>query len=584
MRARHWWGVVVLFVLLSLIIIRAARGATPNTSGATAAAGHPATTQVAGGDDFQFTERLLRVEQSLADIEIALARLPTWADYGRLEDRTVSEERRLTTLRAVVDLDRSDAALQLDREIARVANDVAQIGAALDAQRAEETRQVEALEGRVFSAIDRVSSRAVEAVQAERRRSIQWAQAREDTFDEQERSLLGKVALLAITGGLTVALVAVGRIHMQKRLRHVEQATLWALCERSSPRSLQEPEITELQPRREPGKTGVATDIPGIKPARPSKISVPSPAEQMDVIIREAAEFRHLRVKPKVASDPWAMGLATMQGHVRSENQDYGLCFDIGGYDVLVIADGCGGVPHGQRASYLAVVSAAVSVVRSLNTASRSFTQHLEDTAAGAIMKAAHRLAVEGDKMNITDVRGGLRTTLIVVIASRCEVGYAYIGDGGGWVVRPSGEVQRFLQPQKASEFGDNVLAASLGPTMEGEPVVGVLPRGAGDLLVVGTDGVFDRVTNGFAKDVLRGAIERHGDLQATAEQVTSELAAFKDEAGYVCDDNLTLGILGDRAAPKLAPGFWAAASLGEDQPAPLGTPESGSCMREVRS
>jgi len=170
-------------------------------------------------------------------------------------------------------------------------------------------------------------------------------------------------------------------------------------------------------------------------------------------------------------------------------------------------------------------------------------------------MAAARRLAIEGDKLNITDVRGGLRTTLIVVIGNHKKLGYSYIGDGGGYIVSPTGETRQFLAPQKASNSAMNVLAASLGPMMQGEPVTGMVDRRAGDIVIVGTDGVFDRVETSFPADVLRGCIQYDGDLQRTAEQVVGELASFKDTAGYVCDDNLTLGIMGSGISTSLSKG-----------------------------
>lgn len=74
------------------------------------------------------------------------------------------------------------------------------------------------------------------------------------------------------------------------------------------------------------------------------------------------------------------------------------------------------------------------------------------------------------------------------------DFGYGYIGDGGGCLLRSSGEIFHFLKPQKADVNDLNVLSASLGPTIDGEPVFGMINRVVGDLVIVGTDGVFDKV------------------------------------------------------------------------------------------
>lgn len=117
------------------------------------------------------------------------------------------------------------------------------------------------------------------------------------------------------------------------------------------------------------------------------------------------------------------------------------------------------------------------------------------------------------------------------------------------------------------------MLAASLGPAMQGEPVVGKMPRLPGDFLLVGTDGVFDRVDRSFSKDVLRGVIQHNGDLQKVLELILYELAELQDAAGYICDDNMTLGLMCDGLQPKLSAGFWATQSSSRCEQVPENTP-----------
>lgn len=311
--------------------------------------------------------------------------------------------------------------------------------------------------------------------------------------------------VLAAISCLLTTLVIVERFRMRKQLNEMEAAVLGRTPDNSPGDS------AELQRRGSKGDWAIAPlarCIVGIRPERPAALRVPGPREQMDTMIEAAAKLKRYRVRLRHPEGPWTMGLATTRGNVRPENQDYGLCFQLDDdHEVLVIADGCGGVPFGQRAAYVAVVAAAVSVVQAYGSGPLLFAPHVEDAAAQAIIDAAHRLAVEGDKLNVSDLRGGLRTTLIVLIGSRREIGYAYIGDGGGYVVRASGAVESFLMPQKASPLALNVLAASLGPSIEGEFVAGTIKRMPGDLVAAGTDGIFDRVGPEFPKDVLRGCI-----------------------------------------------------------------------------
>jgi serine/threonine protein phosphatase PrpC len=263
-----------------------------------------------------------------------------------------------------------------------------------------------------------------------------------------------------------------------------------------------------------------------------------------------------LREKPSIPDGPWNLGLATRKGHVRSENQDYVLGFTMAGRQMLIVADGCGGLPNGQRAAYLAAVTAAESLILDCGAARQDLG--LREAAARAVRSAWLRLATEGDKLNVSETQGGLRTTLVVVVGGSTEYGFAYIGDGGGEVLRASGQLDRFLVPQKAG--APNILACSLGPGLEGEPVTGSVTREPGDLLLVGSDGVFDRVDGSFARDLLRAAIQHGGDLQMVAARALDELADTQDEAGYICDDNLTIGLMAGGAAPRLASGFWEGA------------------------
>lgn len=404
---------------------------------------------------------------------------------------------------------------------------------------------------------------------------------------QQRQDFDRAVVRFVVVGALVIGLLIIGGILLARRIRQVEQTAISLLSETATTAG-GSPKPASEQTKKVGAVTRPSTaESPTFEPTRPGPQPLPSPTEQMRAIIASASRSRHIRVRPTFSSAPWELGLATSKGNVRSENQDYGLCFQTDGHGVLIVADGCGGVPHGQRAAHLASVSAAVSVVRAYGTAPRWHAPCVKDVAARAAIDAAHRLAIEGDKLNVTDVRGGLRATLIVVIGDKREVGYAYIGDGGGCVVKSSGEVFAFLEPQKASDLGMNVLAASLGPTVEGDPVTGVLKRAPGDLLIVGTDGVFDRVDETFPKDVLRGCIQYSGDLQKTAEHIVAELASFQDRDGYICHDNLSIGILGSGTSPKLPPGFWSpteeakGAAAGPVEATPT---DAATCLKEEMS
>ncbi len=277
-------------------------------------------------------------------------------------------------------------------------------------------------------------------------------------------------------------------------------------------------------------------------------------------LIKIASRTKAITVKPQVPARIWGLGVGSLRGNVRSEQQDRAVGFEIGSYQVLVVADGLGGPKHGRKAALNAVKAAASRIMFTLGSVTNGLQNDVESVASEAVRAAAQRLSLIGKRK---DIRGdGLRTTLIVIVGNRQEIGYAYIGDGGGCIFRYGGDVMHFLQPQKADINTPNVLAASLGPVIQGCPVTGKIPILEGDLVVIGTDGVFDRLeaspdqfpagTNRFIRDLVVGAAKYGGDLQVVTERVLLELAEMKDELGFICSDNMSLGMLGIGIQPAI--------------------------------
>ena len=269
---------------------------------------------------------------------------------------------------------------------------------------------------------------------------------------------------------------------------------------------------------------------------------------------------------PIIPSWSWSLGLVTAKGNVRSENQDYGLACRFGEYDVVAVADGMGGLSHGQKASYLGAFAAVKSVVAGLANTTPWRPIRVDRVLRGALAQAHHTLSMHGDKLRIDGINGGLRTTLILIVAKGSTVHFGYIGDGGLDILHADGRLDSILNPQKDEDML-NVLTASLGPQLQGAFVSGDFKRSPGDLMIVSTDGIADRVNaSEFARDIMRLAIRNGGDLQTVSEEVVAELADTKDAHGYICDDNLTLALLGTGQAPLLSPGFWDSATVGTSE------------------
>ena len=556
-RVVHWWAVllVVVVLLFSLVGIgRAEDNAAPlNPVVAEKLLPAPQDSNV------EALKRLSALESELVNVKKAIGRGDLREQVAAAQTKIKGVEDRLRETQEKLRGDLANDRAAIGKRIQSVESALNQLTTNVTSLVNEHGQWKSKIEARIEADRSQADERVAEAERTGTQIVDTEIAAFHESLATQRQEIQRTRVLFGTIAVLTIGLLVLGRIFMEKRIRQVEMYAWPQLADAVATHD----KTIAPSPSRD-ADTGKDEESHGLKnnvkvaPKRSQQDTPGPPDKLMAEIIASAGKAPNIRVKPTSPAGVWALGLATIKGNVRSENQDYGLCFQIAGHDILVVADGCGGIPHGQRASYLATVSAAKSVIHSYGTAPRWQSPKVKDVAVKAIMSAAHSLAIEGDKLNITDVRGGLRTTLIVVVGNKREVGYAYIGDGGGCVVQSNGEVKHFLEPQKANGHAMNVLAASLGPSMEGEPVSGVLKREAGDILLVGTDGIFDRVEAMFPKDVLRGCIQYQGDLQKTAEHIVMELASFKDAAGYICDDNLTLGIMGDGTNPKLSNGFWA--------------------------
>lgn len=281
------------------------------------------------------------------------------------------------------------------------------------------------------------------------------------------------------------------------------------------------------------------------------------PKTLLGQILEEAARRCVPHPIPSVILNTRSVAAFSTKGHVRADNQDYHLGFMIDDRSVVVIGDGCGASSHGGHASYVAVRSAALFLIQSLAMDVRRDIVVLVREALLHASEALSKSATAADP----PIQDGFRTTLIVVIADRRRFAFAYIGDGGGVVVRKSRRIEKFLFAQKAAEDLPNVITGSLGPCMEGEPSSGAIPRYPGDLLIVGSDGVWDFVGEEFPLAVAQALAKHGGDATATTESVVTQLADATDDFGHICSDNLTLGLIAGYLPAPASPTAASAAT-----------------------
>jgi len=257
-----------------------------------------------------------------------------------------------------------------------------------------------------------------------------------------------------------------------------------------------------------------------------------------------------------VPHDLWGMGFVSRTGNVRNRNEDYGITFSHRNHQVMIVGDGLGGLSHGNLASFLAVEAASMVVTEHLREDMSDLD--LQHICSKATWSASHQLAWMGDKLNV--LQTGLRTTLILLIANKEHAALTYIGDGAVYHYKSPTSCPSVLAAHKAVPGNLSMLSASLGPTVHGKPRSRRITRTDSDLIVVMTDGLADRIETDRNTDtppelisnLVRLAHVRGGNLQATAQEAVEMMVDEQDDKGYLCDDNISLGFIGNQQAPEI--------------------------------
>jgi serine/threonine protein phosphatase PrpC len=247
-------------------------------------------------------------------------------------------------------------------------------------------------------------------------------------------------------------------------------------------------------------------------------------------------------------STPWSLGAATGQGAVRARNEDCVEGFDDRIFRSLVGADGMGGAEFGQLAAQRAVAAAREDIIDSAKYACRTGQVDPQAAASRACCAAWFELRRLADLMNLCNAEA-LRTTLMIVIIAEGRIGWSYIGDGQIVILRNDGQIEQIMRPQKGG--ASNILWASLGPVIDGGAHSGESEWHPGDVVILGTDGCFDRVGPTYPLDLIGTADDFNGDLQRCVEFSLKEMTEAQTPNGqFIFADNITLAIAGSGQRP----------------------------------
>lgn len=223
----------------------------------------------------------------------------------------------------------------------------------------------------------------------------------------------------------------------------------------------------------------------------------------------------------------------------RPSLEDRSLALSFGnGIEILIVADGLGGHAGGARAASIAARTSRLRLLR-LDVADQPSVEQVSEVVRSIFPRVEAALRGEDAELGLRKHRiDGLRTTLLVAVRVRRELVVGAIGDGGVAVVRENGDTTAVFEPQRGD--ADNVLAASLGPTMDGEPIVRVLQLRPEDTIVAGTDGLVDRVSLAFYRTVVE-LLDGREPLDAVRFVLDTLLTS---DAAPTFTDNVTLGVI----------------------------------------
>lgn len=238
------------------------------------------------------------------------------------------------------------------------------------------------------------------------------------------------------------------------------------------------------------------------------------------------------------------LGSFSAAGPVRADNQDRVHAGQAADADVLVVADGLGGLPRGGEAAEFAAHHAFNRLKRELPVVLVAAAEGVRTLLLSTVWSAGACLAREAGDRGWTGLDAGFRTTLVLVVALPDAYVAAWIGDGGAFVLRAGGETVALVEPHKDPAV-PSLLDASLGPVTDGRPSWAIAPREAGDILAVATDGIADHFDAGLADRVRARLAECRGRAGRAARLLVEELGAAQDGTGTaVFSDNLTLALL----------------------------------------
>jgi hypothetical protein len=173
------------------------------------------------------------------------------------------------------------------------------------------------------------------------------------------------------------------------------------------------------------------------------------------------------------------VAIATHEG-LKTKNEDRVLSRSSQAFSFVILADGLGGRPHGEKAAQTAVDvfrDELVTIEQEKGSVEFGDMKAIYETAASRL-----RTIIKG--------KGG-KTTLICIIERTGDFIISYLGDGQVYLMR--GDTEMGI-PLMITHRTKGLLGGTLGPEMTAQPVTMQISKAfrSGEIIVAGTDGVFN--------------------------------------------------------------------------------------------
>ncbi len=221
-------------------------------------------------------------------------------------------------------------------------------------------------------------------------------------------------------------------------------------------------------------------------------------------------------------------------GLVRDNNEDSYAVIKIGDYTILMVADGVGGLLHGEVASRTAIESASDFLENRLSS------EEISNAEIGELLKLLYNkvnadVVKQGLKLSNSDTGTFMGTTLTICVIYKQQITVANIGDSRAYLIHGSSIIK--LTEDHVTVEDSHVLTKVIGDNSFVSPDIYRYSIMYGDLVLLSTDGLHSVLND----NEIVVCLKKHKDLKGCLTNLVE--AVYKKGA----PDNVTIVLAHDK-------------------------------------